>query len=156
MIVAQTRTDQDSDDPSQIGPLLDQINGQIALVMADGAYNGAPTYQTIAAHSGDIEVVIPPRSTAVPSGETGPLVERDRHLKMITEQARQVWQSPTGYGQRSLVETTTGYYKALIGPRLHARSFPAQQTETAIGVAVLNRMLASGRPQYVRGKRVSA
>src|SRR5271165_1275589 len=156
MIVAQTLTDQDADDPSQVGPLLDQINGQIAQVMADGAYDGAPTYQTIAAHGEDIEVVIPPRSTAVPSGEAGPLAQRDRHLEMITQQGRLAWQEATGYGQRSLVETTMGRYKALIRPRLHARGFPAQQNEAAIGVAVLNRMLASGRPESVRCKRVSA
>jgi hypothetical protein len=41
-------------------------------------------------------------------------------------------------------------YKALIGPRLRARGFAAQQTEAAIGVAVLNRMLAVGRPESVR------
>jgi len=156
MIVAQTLTDQDGDDPSQVGPLLDQINGQIAQVMADGAYDGAPTYQTIAAHDEDIGVVIPPRSTAVPSGEAGPLAQRDRHLEMITQQGRLAWQEATGYGQRSLVETTMGRYKALIGPRLHARGFPARQNEAAIGVAVLNRMLASGRPEAVRCKRVSA
>ena len=37
----------------------------------------------------------------------------------------------------------------LIDPRLRARSFPAQQTEVAIGCAVLNRMLACGRPTSV-------
>ena len=150
MIVAQTLTDQDADDPSQVGPLLDQIDGPIAQVMADGAYDGDPTYQTIAAHGDGIEVVIPPRSTAVPSGELGAPTQRDGHLKMITEQGRLAWQVATGYGQRALVETTMGRYKALIGPRLRARGFVAQQTEAAIGVAVLNRMLAAGRPESVR------
>ena len=37
MIVAQTLTDQDADDPSQVGPLLDQIDDPIIQVMADGA-----------------------------------------------------------------------------------------------------------------------
>jgi len=73
MIVAQTLTDQDTDGPSQVGPLLDQIDGPIARMMADGAYDGVPTYQTIAAHGDGIDVVIPPRSTAVASGEPGPL-----------------------------------------------------------------------------------
>jgi hypothetical protein len=48
--------------------------------------------------------------------------------------------------KRSLVETTMSRYKALIGPRLRARGFAAQQTEAAIGVAVLYHMLAAGRP----------
>jgi hypothetical protein len=38
-----------------------------------------------------------------------------------------------------------GRYKTLIGPRLRARGFAAQQTEAAIGVAVLNWMLVAGR-----------
>ena len=72
MIIAQTLTDQDVDDPSQVAPLLDQIDGRIVRVTGDGAYDGVSTYQTIAAHSDGIDVVIPPRSTAVPSAEPGP------------------------------------------------------------------------------------
>jgi hypothetical protein len=109
-----------------------------------------PTYQAIAAHGEDIAVVIPPRSTAVPSGELDPPTQRDRHLAMIAEQGRLAWQAATGYGQRSLVETTMGRYKALIGPRLRARGFAAQQAEAAIGVAVLNRMLVAGCPASAR------
>ena len=133
------------------------IECRIARVAADGAYDGAPTYDTIAAHGDDIQIVIPPRSTAVLSGELGPLEQqRDRHLEMITEKGRLAWQKATDYGQRSLVETTMGRFKALIGPRLRARGFAAQQTEAAIGVAVLNRMLAAGRPESVRCLRVIA
>jgi len=75
MIVAQTLTDQDADDP-------------FGQVTADGAYDGAPTYQTIAQHGDGIEVVIPPRSTAVPSDELELPTQRDCHLAMITEQGR--------------------------------------------------------------------
>ena len=160
MIVAQTLTDQDAGDPSQVGLLLDQIDAQIdapiGRVTADGAYDGTPTYQTIAAHGDEIEVVIPPRSTAVASGEPGVPTQRDRHLAMIEEQGRMAWQAATGYGQRSLAETTMGRYKELIGPRLRARGFAAQQTEAAMGVAVLNRMLAAGRPDSVRRQTVMA
>jgi hypothetical protein len=155
VIVAQTLTDQDMDDPSQVAPLLDQVDDPIGQVTADGAYDGVPTYQTIAAHGDGIEVVIPPRSTSIPSGE-GPPTQRDRHLAMIAEQGRLAWQTATGYGQRSLVETTMGRYKSLIGPRLRARSFAGQQTEAAIGVAVLNRMLAAGRPDSIRRQPVIA
>jgi len=156
VIVAQTLTDQDADDPSQVAPLLDQIDDSIGRVTADGAYDGAPTYQTIAAYGDGIEVVIPPRSTAVPSGDPGVPTQRDRHLAMIAEQGRLSWQVATDYGQRSLVETTMGRYKALIGPRLRARGFAAQQTEATIGVAVLNRMLAAGRPDSVRRQPIIA
>ena len=125
-------------------------------MMADGAYDGAPTYQTIAAHRDEIKVVIPPRSTAIANGEPGPPTQRDRHLATIAEQDRLAWQATTGYGQRSLVETTRGRDKALNGPRLRARGFAAQQTEAAIGVAVLNQMLVAGRPDAVRRQPVIA
>jgi hypothetical protein len=49
-----------------------------------------------------------------------------------------------------------GRYKALIGPRLRARGFAVQQTEAAIGVVVLNRMLTAGRPKSVRYQPVTA
>ena len=75
---------------------------------------------------------------------------------MIAEQGRLAWQIATDYSQRSLVETTMGRYKSLIGPRLRARGFAGQQTEAAIGVAVLNRMLAAGRPDSVRRQLVIA
>ena len=156
MIVAQTLTDQNADDPSQVGPLLDQIDEPIGQVTADGAYDGAPTYQTIAQRGDGIEVVIPPRSTAVPSDEPDPPTQRDRHLAMITEHGRLGWQVATDYGKRSLIETTMGRYKLLIGPRLRARGFAAQQAEAAIGVAVLNRMLTAGRPDSVRRQPVIA
>ena len=151
-IVAHTLTDQEGDDPSQVAPLLDQIPGEIGRFIADGAYDGAPTYQTVARHSAAGQIVIPPRSTAVRSCETGPPTQRDRHLEAITAHGRLGWQKATGYGRRALVETTMGRYKALIGPRLRARHPDAQQTEAAIGVAVLNRMLASARPKSVRCK----
>jgi hypothetical protein len=40
--------------------------------------------------------------------------------------------------KRALIETVVGRYKGLIGSRLRARSFTAQQTEVAIGCIVLN------------------
>jgi hypothetical protein len=60
--VAQTLTDQDTDDPSQVGPLLEQIDDPIGRVTADGVYDGDPIYQTIAAHGDGIEVVISRRA----------------------------------------------------------------------------------------------
>jgi hypothetical protein len=56
------------------------------LHLAVDAANGM-----IAAHDDEIEVVIPPRTTAVLSGEPGLLTQRDRHLAMITEQGRVAW-----------------------------------------------------------------
>ena len=56
----------DDGDASLVGPLLDQIASPISAVFADGAYDGEPIYRSIAAHTLDAAVIIPPRSTAVP------------------------------------------------------------------------------------------
>ncbi len=131
-------------------PLLDQIDAGIASVMADGAYNGASTYDTVAAHGDDIAVIIPPHVTAVLSDAAAHNPsQRDKHIASIAVHGRLGWQTESGYGRRALVETAMGRYKAIIGRRLRARSLSRRQ-ETAVGVAVLNRMLHAGPPNSVR------
>lgn len=151
LIVASILTEQDVDDPSQVGPLLDQIEQEIGQVTADGAYDGEPTYETIVKRDPQINVVLPPRATAQPSAqfETNPTT-RDTHLLMIQSLGRVGRQEAVGYGTRALVETTMGRYKSIIGPRLRARDWRGQRTEAAVAVAVLNRMLSAGRPNSVR------
>ena len=84
LIVASVLTEQDVDDPSQVGPLLNQVEHEIGQVTADGAYDGESTYDTIAKRDPQIKVVIPPRATAQPSAqlEKDPTT-RDTHLLMI-------------------------------------------------------------------------
>jgi hypothetical protein len=60
------------------------------------------------------------------------------------------WQKATGYGRRSLVETAIGRYKSLIGSRLRARTFPAQQSEAVLTVEALNQMIRVAKPISVR------
>ena len=141
----------DVGDPSQVAPLLDQVDVHIGSVTANCAYDGVPTYDAVAAHGQDIAVVIPPPVTAVLSehAELNPS-QRDPHIAMIQAPGRLGWQKDSGYGRRSLVETTMSRYKALIGSRLRARSLSGQRTEAAVGVAVLNRMLHTARPNSVR------
>jgi hypothetical protein len=90
-IIAHRLTDQDTDDPSQMEPLLSQIDGKIDRFMADGAYDGKPTYQTIRQHSSTAIVVIPPRSTVVESGDTGPT----RSTGQAHRDDRKRWQEAT-------------------------------------------------------------
>ncbi|NLS08377.1 IS5 family transposase [Rhizobium sp. P32RR-XVIII] len=155
-IIAHVMTDQDTSDVSQLEPLLDQIDGQIEQFSADGAYDGKPTYDIVINHSADAVIVIPPRANAVESIDDGRLGQRDLHIAAIRRDGRMKWQASNGYGKRSLVETAIGRYKAIIGRRLRARSFHAQQTEIAIACAVFNRMLACARPKSVRCKATTA
>jgi hypothetical protein len=49
-----------------------------------------------------------------------------------------------------------GRYKSLIGPPLRSRGFAAQQTETVIGDAVLNRILAAALPNSVCSQEIAS
>src|SRR3712207_2937150 len=133
--------------------LLEAIEGEIASVTADGAYDGEPVYQAIAGHQPDPppDVVIPPRASAVPSTEDAEAQsQRDRHIRLIAQEGRMAWQRATGYGRRSLAETAVGRYKAIIGPKLRARLLQAQQGEAAMAAEVLNRMIRVAKPVSVR------
>jgi len=72
-ILASELTTSEKGDASQVSPLLGQIPGPIASVMADGAYDGEPVYRAVAERQPDppVAVIIPPRSTAVPSAAVG-------------------------------------------------------------------------------------
>ena len=152
-IVASVPTDNASDDAGEVSALLAQVDGQIASVTADGAYDGQPVYQAIASHQPDppSDVIIPPRASAVVStADAMGHNQRDRHIRFIAEKGRMAWQKATEYGRRALAETTLGRYKAIIGPKLRARSLPAQQGETAIAVEVLNQMIRVAKPISIR------
>jgi hypothetical protein len=66
-IVAAALTTNDVDDGSQVGPLLDQIDDPIASLTGDGAYDQDGVYGEVAARHPDAAVIVPPRSSGVPS-----------------------------------------------------------------------------------------
>ena len=74
-IVAVTLTNHAVDDASQVGPLLDQIHDSIASFTGDGAYDQEGVYAGVAERHPEASIVVPPRSTAVPSdtAETAPI-----------------------------------------------------------------------------------
>jgi hypothetical protein len=150
-LVAAALTANDVDDGTQVGTLLDQIKGPVASFTADGAYDQDGVYGEIAERHPDAAVIVPPRSSAVPSktAETAP-TQRDRHLQLIAERGRMGWQKASGYNSRALVEADIGRWKRVIGEALHSQTDGRQATDVAIAVNVLNRMLELGRPRYVR------
>src|SRR3954470_11113223 len=104
-IVAATLTDRDVDDASQVGPLLDQVDGQIDSFTGDGAYDQDGVYASVAERHPEAAIIVPPRATAVPSrtAETAP-TQRDRHLQLIAEKGRMGWQKASGYNWRARAE----------------------------------------------------
>ena len=76
--------------------------------------------------------------------------QRDGHLQAIAETGRRCWQKASGYTRRARTEAAIRRYKRVIGDVLRSRTDPRRATEVALAVEVLNRMLALGRPNYVR------
>jgi hypothetical protein len=150
-ILASELTTSDGADGSQVGPLLEQVEGSLASLTGDGAYDQAGVYGAVIQRHPDAEVIVPPRSTAVLSEDvaTAP-TQRDRHLQSITEHGRRGWQKRSGYTRRALVEAAISRLKRVVGDALRSRAEPRRATEVAIAVHALNRMLELGRPKSVR------
>ena len=66
-IVASLLTIRDVDDGSQVTPLLDRIEEPLASFTGDGAYDGEGVTASVGSRHPDAAIIVPPRSTAVPS-----------------------------------------------------------------------------------------
>src|SRR4051794_7365204 len=150
-IVAAALTGREADDGAQVGPLLDQATAEVASVTSDGAYDQEGVYTSVSERHPEAAVIVPPRSTAVPSqmAQTAP-TQRDRHLQFIAEQGRRAWQQASGYTKRARAETAISRFKRVIEDELRSHTDERRATEMDVAVHVLNRMLELGRPNYVR------
>src|SRR4051794_32043626 len=150
-IVASALTGRDAGDGAQVGPLLDQVDGAVASLTGDGAYDQEGVYASVAERHPAAAVIVPPRATAVPSdtAATAP-TQRDRHLRHIVEHGRTAWQKASGYTKRARAEAAMARWKRVIGDGLRAHADARRATEVDVAVHALNRMLELGRPSYVR------
>jgi hypothetical protein len=82
-IAAAELTPDDGGDVSVLPELLDHIDGDVASMTADGAYDGETAYRAVADRHPAAAVVIAPRVTAVPSHTT--TTQCDRHIAAIAE-----------------------------------------------------------------------
>jgi hypothetical protein len=73
-------------------------------------------------------------------------------MGIVSPLNRQSAPTPSGYNKRSRVETAIGRYKAVIGDALRFHKDERRDTEVAVAVHILNRMLRLGRPISVRIK----
>ena len=129
-IAAHVLTEGTADDAAQVPDLLRTVEGTIASLTADGAYDGEPTYAAARTRQPDPppDVVIPPRASAVPStADPARQTARDRHIGLMAETGRMEWQRLTGYGRRALAETAMGRWKHLIGPGCAPARCPASR-----------------------------
>lgn len=151
-IVASLLTGSEVDDGSQVGPLLDQVSGTVAAVLADGAYDRQDVYGAVHQRqpAATVRRAAPVDRGPQRHGQHRADPQRDRHLQAIAEHGRMAWQKATGDTRRALVEAAISRFKRVIGDRLRFHDKAAQDTELAIAVQILNRMLDLGRPGSVR------
>jgi len=138
-----------SDDQAVEG-LLDQIEQTILDCAADGAYDKRKVYDSLNAHSPDVNILIPPRKNARiwKHGNTKTeRLKRDENLRSIRKDGRKEWKKNSGYHVRSLAETTMFRLKTIFGRELSARLLETQTTQALVRCAALNKMTHLDMPQ---------
>ena len=131
--------------------MLDQVQGKIDKVAADGAYDRSHCWDMLMQRK--IAGIIPPRVDAVYwEDEQGALLihQRNKNLIYIDLYGTKRWKELTNYHRRSLSETAMFRYKTIFGSQMSARSEAGQQTEANIKVRCLNKMTALGMPKSVK------
>ena len=129
--------------------LLGQVDGEVAQVSADGAYDTEGCHRSIAERGA--RATIPPRDGAIPWGDDHP---RDAILAAIAERGRDGWKGDSGYHRRSVAENMMYRLKQL-GERLFSRTFERQVTEVHVRAAIVNRFTYLGMPQSVRAGQIA-
>jgi hypothetical protein len=131
--------------------LLDQVATSVTSFTAEDAYGQEGVAAAVAERHPEAAVIVPPRSTAVPSkaAENAP-TQRDRHLQSITERGRAAWQKASGHTIRARIEATIGRFKQIIGDGLRCRTGQRRAAKVDVAVHALSRMLELGRPISVR------
>jgi hypothetical protein len=132
-------------DGEMFGGLINQIEGSIEQISADGAYDTREAYDMAAQR--EARLVVPPRENAVPWEPTHP---RTHALADIAQKGEAPWKRDTGYHRRSLAENAMYRLKQLFGDTLTSRLFEAQVNEVHARIAAMNRMTYLGMPKSVR------
>jgi transposase len=142
-VTAALITDKDLLDRNALSDLLEQTEGQIEAVCADGAYDFEQCYRAI--KQSGARPLIPPRSDAVIRGKS-PFEQRDENVREIKGKGRKEWKRESTYHRRSLVETAFFRLKILFSDRLRSRRAETQTTEAMVRCLAMNRMTSLGMP----------
>jgi IS5 family transposase len=151
VIVAEALTEGHVNDATTALHLIDAVDGDIASVTADGAYDSIAINDAAGARG--VSVVVPPTKTARVSRRRPRLTARDRTIKKVRAIGRRRWKKASGYHRQARVENAFFRYKSIIGDGLRARSQAGQGTEAVVACNILNQMTQRGRPaSYAVGR----
>ena len=152
-IQAALLTENSVSDDEAVEALLAQIEPEMAEFAADGAYDKRKVYDSLNAHSPDVDILIPPRKNARiwKHGNTkAERLKRDENLRSIRKHGRKAWKKKSGYHVRSLAETAMFRLKTIFGDELSTRLMETQTTQALVRCAALNQMTRLGMPQAYR------
>ena len=152
-IVASDLTGRRTHDSSRVPSLLEQIDGRVASVSADGAYDTERVYEAAQAkcEGRAVSVLIPPgRNARLSPRPSAALKERNRNIRSIRTLGRREWHKRSGYSRRALVENTVYRYKTIIGRSMRSRTFGGQRLEVQLACRILNTMTLLGMPDSYR------
>ena len=131
-------------DRKELAGLLRRVEGEVAEVLGDGAYDFQDCYRAI--HATGARSVIPPqvRARVRVGSEFG---DRNAAVLRGREVGRDEWKREAGYHRRSLAETAMMRFKTIFSDKLKAREWRRQETELRVRCAAMNRMTGLGMPQ---------
>jgi hypothetical protein len=142
--IALSMTDKDVLDRRELPGLLREVEGEVAEVLGDGAYDFQGCYKAI--HGVGARAVIPPQVRA--RVRVGPeFGDRNAAVLRGREVGRDEWKKEAGYHRRSLAETAMMRLKTIFSDRLKSREWKRQETELRVRCAAMNKMTALGMPQ---------
>ena len=144
VIVAHALTDAQADDATTGITLIEAVEGDLASVTGDAAYDTVAFYEAAGARGGT--VVVPPIKTSRVSRRGLRSSARDRTIRMVQEFGRRRWKKEAGYQQQARVENAFFRYKSIIGDGLRARTAAGRVTEAVLACNILNQMTGLGRP----------
>ncbi len=144
LIVAHALTEPTADDATTVIGLVEKVDGNIASVTADTAYDTIAFYDAAGGRSAT--VVVPPAKTASVSRRRLRSSARDRTITRVKRLGRRRWKKASGHQRQARVENAVFRYKSIIGDGLRARTPAGRRTEALLAYNILNRMTALGRP----------
>jgi Transposase DDE domain len=151
MIMAYRLTEATVDDATTGIDLIEAVDGDLASVTADAAYDTVAFYEAASAQG--TTVVVPPTKTAKVSRRRPRSGARDRTIKSVEKLGRRRWKKASGYHRQTRVENAVFRYKSIIGESLRACSPDGRVTEACLACNILNRMTELGRPHsYAIGR----
>ena len=148
VIIAQALTDATVDDAAIGITLIGEVDGALASVTGDAAYDTIAFYDAAAARG--TRVVVPPTKTARVSRRRPRSSARDRTITTVKTIGRRRWKKVSGYHRQARVENAFFRYTSIIGHGLRARTPEGQAAEALLACNVLNQMAELERPESYR------